>query len=350
VLQTALSGAARFDHDPDTLEPLGLLIEEARTNLCLQSGQIGYTSPGPWLIGGGITIALNNIVAPDGTLTGTKDTGTGTGSFVRQLCPVTASTAYTFSFWAKKGTATDIRYAVYDATNAAYIVPNSTNYFSQLNGDEWTRISVKFTTPAGCISVGIYPDNNSSFGAGTSYLWGAQLELGKDATSYIPTTTATATRTGDRAVISGANFTPWYNAPAGTFVVAYMVRIGAPVGRVATFSLSGSGSNTWSGQRSTTGAMLGIVRVVGANFDCAAANTSPAATADKYALAVEAGRNGSCLNGGTVTTNAPTSAPNVDQVDLGSNVVSSQLTGWLSSFKYFNVAKTDAELIDLTTP
>ena len=87
VLQTALANAARFDHDPVTLEPLGLRLEAAATNLCLQSGQIGYTSPGPWIIGGGATIALNNIIAPDGTLTGTRDTGDGTGSFVRQLCP-----------------------------------------------------------------------------------------------------------------------------------------------------------------------------------------------------------------------------------------------------------------------
>ena len=37
VLQTASSGQARFDHNPTTGESLGLLIEEARTNVCLYS-------------------------------------------------------------------------------------------------------------------------------------------------------------------------------------------------------------------------------------------------------------------------------------------------------------------------
>jgi len=281
ALQTALANVARFDHDPVTLEPLGLLIEAATTNSLLNSaapGTQGVTvTAAPWTL----SFYGTGSVALSGAYVGTL---VGTGPFP-------------------------------------------------------ARASLTFTPTAGTLTLTV-----------TGSVTLAQLELGSAATSYIATTSATATRTGDRAVISGANFTPWYNAPAGTFVVAYMGRNGAPVGRVATFSLAGSGSNTWSGQRSTTGAVLGVVRVVGTNFDCAAANTSPAATADKYALAVEAGRDGSCLNGGTVTTNAPTSAPNVDQVDLGSNVVSSQLTGWLASFKYYNVAKSNAELIDLTTP
>ena len=33
ILQTAIIDAPRFDHDPTTKAPLGLLIEEARTNL-----------------------------------------------------------------------------------------------------------------------------------------------------------------------------------------------------------------------------------------------------------------------------------------------------------------------------
>ena len=40
IIQTAASGVPRFDHDPVTGESLGLLIEEARTNLLLNSATL----------------------------------------------------------------------------------------------------------------------------------------------------------------------------------------------------------------------------------------------------------------------------------------------------------------------
>lgn len=40
VMQTAASGVARFNHNPTTLESLGLLIEEQRTNLVLNSAAL----------------------------------------------------------------------------------------------------------------------------------------------------------------------------------------------------------------------------------------------------------------------------------------------------------------------
>jgi hypothetical protein len=45
----------------------------------------------------------------------------------------------------------------------------------------------------------------------TVYAWGAQLEVGAFPTSYIPTTTATVTRSADVASISGSKFSSWYN-------------------------------------------------------------------------------------------------------------------------------------------
>jgi len=60
------------------------------------------------------------------------------------------------------------------------------------------------------------------FRAGTAtevYLWGAQLEAGSVATSYIPTSGSTVTRAADDLVISGSDFTDFYNASEGTFYV-----------------------------------------------------------------------------------------------------------------------------------
>jgi hypothetical protein len=61
----------------------------------------------------------------------------------------------------------------------------------------------------------------SRTGDGTSgiYIWGAQLEAGSKATSYIPTTGATATRAADVASIAGSAFSSWYNQPEGTLFI-----------------------------------------------------------------------------------------------------------------------------------
>ena len=66
LLQTVASGVAGFDHDPVTGASLGLLVEEARTNLCLQSAAI---STAPWTNIGTPILNATSAIAPDGTMT-----------------------------------------------------------------------------------------------------------------------------------------------------------------------------------------------------------------------------------------------------------------------------------------
>jgi hypothetical protein len=51
------------------------------------------------------------------------------------------------------------------------------------------------------------------------YAWGAQVEAGAFATSYIPTTTTSLTRNADAVGMTGTNFSDWYNASQGTLSV-----------------------------------------------------------------------------------------------------------------------------------
>ena len=56
------------------------------------------------------------------------------------------------------------------------------------------------------------------------YVWGAQIEEGSFATSYIPTASSSVTRAADVAEITGTNFSSFYNQSEGTVfaeVVSY---------------------------------------------------------------------------------------------------------------------------------
>jgi len=131
-------------------------------------------------------IAANDAAAPDGTTTADKVTLTvGAAQSIAATYAVTAATAYTYSVWVKLGTAAAIKYAIYDLTNSADILA-ATSYAATTS---WARYTYTFTTPAGCISISIRPVKDSAQDNGeTAYLWGAQLEVGSSATTYVPTT------------------------------------------------------------------------------------------------------------------------------------------------------------------
>ena len=73
TIQTAAVNAPRWDYDPVTHALRGVLIEEARTNLALQSGNIANAA---WLVAssavGAPTVTGNQTTAPDGTATAAR--------------------------------------------------------------------------------------------------------------------------------------------------------------------------------------------------------------------------------------------------------------------------------------
>ena len=79
VLQTASTNVARFDHNPTTGESLGLLVEEARTNLLLNSATLSTQSVTVTAVAHTLSFYGTGTV----TLTGTSTAGpaVGTGAF-----------------------------------------------------------------------------------------------------------------------------------------------------------------------------------------------------------------------------------------------------------------------------
>ena len=151
-----------------------------------------------------ITVTSNATVAPDGTTTADLLTqgGGGTAHSVTQTFTGTAA-AYTFTTYVKKGTR---RFAVLALTPSA--APNIADYAwfdldtgtrgsmganltsSSItsDGSGWFRVSVtKTLTAVSQFTLITHSDADnslSSSAAGTTFVWGAQLNLGTTATAY----------------------------------------------------------------------------------------------------------------------------------------------------------------------
>ncbi len=169
-----------------------ILAEPMRTNLIPYSEDLTQWNKG------NLTISSDAIVSPDGTQNADTLNVIDDNDFIYEGATTTASTEYVFSFYVKRGTIAEssLKLAVYDDTNNAFIVSNI-SYSS--SDSEWTRVTQSFTTPVGCILIRAYAFRNTSTTLGTFSVWGAQLEEGSYATSYIPNfgTSAGVTRNQD---------------------------------------------------------------------------------------------------------------------------------------------------------
>ena len=198
-LLTANNNVARFDHNPTTRESLGLLIEEQRTNQLYASSNFDsyYWSK---VYNTNLTISSNAIIAPDGTQTATiiKFQSGNTYNIYQAISG--GSALRTFSVWLKAPVATNIDFGFYD--NGTY----STNTINITT--DWQRFTYS-NTVSGAADCRAWLISKSA--GETIYAWGAQLELGAFATSYIPTPlvysgrASTATYLGANGYIQTAN-------------------------------------------------------------------------------------------------------------------------------------------------
>jgi len=200
---------ARFDYDPVTLQPKGLLIEEQRTNLALRSEEFDNSA---WnALSGALVVTPNTTIAPDGNLT--ADSIALSSSFKCQGITVTASVAYTFSVWLKTDSGTKtVRIAELNGSGGITVTVTTS----------WQRFTLPYTATTTSSFVGIDQRSGSFSQSGTLFIWGAQLEAGAFATSYIPTVASQVTRTADNASIVGSNFYSWYNQNEGTLYASYI--------------------------------------------------------------------------------------------------------------------------------
>ena len=112
-------------------------------------------------------------IADSFTITITSNIAT----FGQQL-NVEPNKTYSFSFYARQGTAANVAYRIYDNTNYSNIVP-TTFYASSITANSWTRITNSFTTSITTTSITAYfIDSIGNNGLGSTTLYWPQIEQG----------------------------------------------------------------------------------------------------------------------------------------------------------------------------
>lgn len=344
----------RFDYDPVSLSSKGLLIEELRSNLFFQSQAFTVS---PWSNVGVGTVVDSSATGPDNTLSASVLTPTvGGGVSLNQAVTVTA-VPHTMTAFAYPNGVTTISFSSRDnpnlglasfdlTTGVATVLGGGTSASMVRAPNGYWRCAVTFTPTLGASNR--YRITTAT-GSGTSsvYLYGAQLETGAFATSYIPTTTTSLTRNADVVSMTGTNFSDWYYASEGAFAAQYS-RIA-----IKRFSRVFAASNVAESEQVTVGSGLqadgrenGDIKVAGVDAFLYPGNTPAANVVSRFCLSYKTGSSAASLNASAIASNAASFAnPAPTQLNIGSIVSSGQyLNGHVQKLLYWPQDLTNAEV------
>lgn len=204
VMETVGTNVPRFDHDSETLQPLGLLVEEARTNLYRSTGNLLPTG-GSWSASNtpGHIVTATSELAPNGTEYFAQITYVN-GDWRQNTATFTAGGTYTGSLYCKRGNQAYCGFELHFTGGTTVIKAIRYNFDTELlsvssgatgtvtklrngivrlaltvadDGDGTNGYMLIHTSNGGLIPVG-----------GTALYWGAMFEQGSIPSSYIPAT------------------------------------------------------------------------------------------------------------------------------------------------------------------
>ena len=260
VLRIAPVNGARYGYGYDSTTnkwiSQGLVVEPAATNLIPTSSLSSFNTGQNMDIIQSIAVA-----AVDGSIGGvyklTPDTTNNAHSVYRNFASSTPSTrcvsvylkaaGYNYARIYCDGNSPTVGGIVYDLStgttsiHSSYVGANRAAYGMENVGNGWYRCWLSGTATNADWYFHIDVANTAAFtsfaGDGSSgvYAWGPQMEIGLVPTSYIPTSGAAVTRAADTvsapattrasetAVITGTNFSNWYNGTQGTLYAEQQV-------------------------------------------------------------------------------------------------------------------------------
>jgi hypothetical protein len=175
-----------------------LLLEKQSTNLVSYSQDFtnAYWSKTNQGVGSNAVITPNYTTSPDGTnnafrLQCNLNGGTTSNDRSWMIASFTAPATSTLSIWIKLNSAGTKTFVFSDAGGGT----------KTISGTDWQRIDGTFVGAAGQFRIGLIGGSTSD--TLDCSIWGAQAESGSYPTSYIPTTSSSATRVADACSKTG---------------------------------------------------------------------------------------------------------------------------------------------------
>jgi hypothetical protein len=244
LIESVASNVPRLDYTNGSCP--SILVEPQRTNLLTYSEDLSNVN---WEKDG-FTISSNSTTSPDGTNTADKLIGNATSGnkIAFQIVTSSIGTSYTTSAYFKSseynlafirlGGVTGNPYVIYNLSTQAVVSSlGNITHTIQLISNGWYKITVtvaattdiiapvfSFLPTTGYTLDGINLPQYTGNGVNGGFVWGAQLEAGSYATSYIPTTSESVTRNAD--VISKTGISSLIGQTEGTIFVDFNFKQG----------------------------------------------------------------------------------------------------------------------------
>jgi len=351
LIESVASGVPRIDWLGQSCP--ALLVEASGQNLALQSE--AFNVSGTWsrnLGGTGLlpVVTANSVISPDGGQTAETvvfDRGAGNTvsdrSFLEQSFTILTSGTYTFSVYAKASASGDIGKQV-------FIRIGSTGTLTAITlTANWVRYSRAETSLASG-SQGVQIGNRGTITADNSVsvdLWGAQVETGSVATTYIPTTSGTGSRAADVISASGALVSGLIGQTEGTVYIEYNMQTLGVEG-YAIRLVAASFDNSVHIRRSTANLVTLELRALGSSVF---SQTLAATGFVKAAIAYKSGDIAAFVNGtqaGSTSTSAFTFSASFTSVNLGTFGTAAFLNDRIRAAALYTTRLTDAQLAELT--
>jgi len=201
-----------------------LLIEPARTNRQVMSEQFDNAA---WTKQADLTVTANQVTAPTGELTADKikrGSTTNTNNYLSDAASKSSSAQLDactsvfvkqgegdFFAFRMQGTYPNRADAIFQFSNTTLTTSVAGSNFTVASskvenyGNGWYRLSVVYNTDAAATITSFFSPRGTTGQIDVSdtstsafvYLWGCQVEEGNSLTSYIETTSGTATRNAD---------------------------------------------------------------------------------------------------------------------------------------------------------
>ena len=359
-IKIAAANEPRLEFDPQTRQPIGLLIEESRTNLVLHSGDLTAAS---WNASG-------LVVARDGSLAGldrfriqaNDPSATQIWGRAGQNISIAASQVYTASVFLERGNASSARFFLWhsagveanidiDLTSGTAVVSRQ-DYVTVSQIDiqpiaNGFRVAMVFTSSVGG-TLNFGPGPLSITVGDYIYATGVQIEQGSSASSYIPTAAAPGVRGAD--LLSVANVS-WFDSQKGTMLVDFREspgRLGRAGRELELYAFGTAGADKYSGYISAGLNYGARLSVAGSTADWASAQAALAGSVQHLSIAY--GNGDSALAVAGAVERGPANAPlglAPQSLSFGGSGTS-KWSGHLRAFTYWPQRLEDRILIEQT--